>query len=173
MSPAETGAYQSKVTLPAEANLPKRKRPRLAPASYAQPGAICSVTIAVRDRRPVFGQPEVAVAAIDVVRCLAKDTGVPVYGYCVMPDHVHLVLAPSDACDIVTFVARFKNLTLRAARTHGIQGSSWQKSFWDHFLRADEGLQRVVEYVLNNPVRRGLAPAWRQYPYCGSLVFDL
>jgi hypothetical protein len=52
-------------------------------------------------------------------------------------------------------------------------GAFWQKSFWDHFLRADEQVEAVVSYVLNNPVRAGLATHWREYPFAGSLAIDL
>jgi hypothetical protein len=90
-----------------------------------------------------------------------------------MPDHIHLVLGPSVACDIITFVAQLKNLIQRAAWQHGIQGAFWQKSFWDHMLRGDEGIEGVVNYVLANPVRKGLADDWRTYPFSGSLVFEL
>ena len=152
---------------------PRRTRARLPAEAYAQLGSICSITVAVRDRRPVFADASTAGAVVPVLRELAAATGVRVYAYCVMPDHVHLVLGPSLSCDLVTFAGRFKNLAQRAAWKRGIEGSVWQKSFWDHFLRAEEDLERVVEYVLNNPVRRGLVQEWRDYPYCGSLVFDL
>ncbi len=90
-------------------------RPRLAPEDYGRPGAICSVTTATGDRRPVFADPALAAAVVDVLRARAAATGVPVYAYCIMPDHVHLVLAPSPACDIPTFVGQLKDLAQRAA----------------------------------------------------------
>ena len=152
---------------------PTRKRIRLAPQSYAQPGTISSVTVAVRHRRPVFASPTLAQAAVDVLRTHAGKTGVSVHGYCVMPDHVHLVIEPSPGCDITTFIGQFKNLAQRAAWKHGVAGAFWQQSFWDHFLRAAEQVERVLEYVLSNPVRRGLVEQWRDYPFSGSLVWEL
>jgi REP element-mobilizing transposase RayT len=85
-----------------------------------------------------------------------------------MPDHVHLVLSPSEDCSIVTFVGQYKNLVLRSSWKHGVTGSFWQPGFWDHFLRADEELMAAVEYVLANPVRAGLVDYWRRYGYSGS-----
>ena len=150
-----------------------RKRIRLGAHFYAQLGAICSVTVAVRLRRPVFADPAVASAAIDVLRTHADKTGVLVYGYCVMPDHIHLVIGPSATCDITTFVGQYKNLAQRAAWNLGVTGNFWQKSFWDHFLRAEEQVEGVVEYVLNNPVRSGLVEQWSDYLFSGSLVLEL
>jgi REP-associated tyrosine transposase len=136
--------------------LPERRRCRLPLHNYATLGNICSITIAVRDRRPIFARAEVAESAVKVLEDHAEKTGVPVYAYCFMPDHVHLVVEPSAECDLVTFVGQFKNLAQRAAWTLGVEGAFWQKGFFDHFLRREEQLERVVAYVVENPVRRGL-----------------
>jgi hypothetical protein len=95
------------------------------------------------------------------------------YVWCVMPDHVHLVLGASPTCDIVTFVGRFKNLTQREAWRFGVEGAFWQTSFWDHFIRDDERIETVVEYVLSNPVRSGLVERWWDYRFSGSIVFEI
>ena len=90
-----------------------------------------------------------------------------------MPDHVHLVLGPSEACDIVTFVGQFKNLAQRAVWSLGVPGKLWQGGFYDHFLRADEQVEKVVGYVLDNPVRAGMVARRGEHPFSGSLVFNL
>lgn len=149
-----------------------RKRIRLDAHLYAELGRICSITIAVQDRRPVFADPVVAGSAVDVLREHARRTAVLIYAYCVMPDHVHLVVEPSAGCDLITFVGQFKNLAQRAAWTHGVSGRFWQQSFWDRFLRAGDQLQTHVQYVLDNPVRAGLVTDRRDYRFSGSLVFD-
>jgi len=152
---------------------PRRKRIRLPLEAYAESGTVCSVTIALRNRRPVFAAVRAAATTIEVLREHARETGVPIYGYCVMPDHVHVVLGPSVDCDIVRFVGQFKNLAQRAVWKLGVQGKLWQVGFYDHFLRSDEQVEQVVEYVLDNPVRAGLVAARGEYPFSGSLVFDL
>lgn len=153
--------------------LPQRRRTRLARATYAQSGNVCSITVAVNDRRPVFSDHDVATDAVDVLKAHARKTGVLVYAYCIMPDHVHLVLEPSATCDIVTFVGQFKNLAQRSAWRRGVVGAFWQTGFYDHFLRRDEQLDTVVRYVLENPVRGGLVYARQDYAFAGSLVLDL
>jgi len=90
-----------------------------------------------------------------------------------MPDHVHLLLEPSESCDIITFVGQFKNLVQREAWKHGVQGAFWQLSFWDHFLRADEAVPVVAAYILENPVRAGLVQTASDYPFSGSLTMDV
>jgi REP element-mobilizing transposase RayT len=90
-----------------------------------------------------------------------------------MPDHVHLVVSPSAECDIITFVGQFKNLAQRAVWQTGVDGLTWQTSFWNHFFRKDEDVERVVNYVLDNPVRKGLVTKRKDDQFAGSLVFDL
>ena len=114
----------------------------------------------------------VAASAVSVLRSQAERAAVCVHAYCVMPDHVHLVAEPSARCDLVTFVARFKNLAQRAAWVLGVEGQFWQPSFWDHFLRRDEGLRRVIEYVLDNPVRAGLVATRHDYPFAGAPAYE-
>ena|SRR5713101_7692745 len=109
---------------------PKRRRIRLAPAVYADIGEICSITVAVKGRTPVFASPAVAEAAVDVLRRHAAVTGVPVYAWCVMPDHVHLILEALPNCDIVTFVGQFKNLAQREVWRLGVKGAFSRTSFW-------------------------------------------
>jgi REP element-mobilizing transposase RayT len=152
---------------------PVRRHIRLSPRAYESPGAVCSVTICLRDRSPRFADAEFAAAALEVLRGLSTATGVAVVGYCLMPDHVHLLLSPSEGCDLVAFVGRFKNLTQRRFWERGKRGTIWQKSFWDHFLRADEDIAVVLDYILNNPVRAGLVPRWRDYRFAGSWVYEL
>jgi len=150
----------------------QRRRIRLAPERYADIDAVCSVTIAVKGRRPIFATAAVAAAAIDVLQRHAAANDVPINAWCVMPDHLHLVVRASPTCDIVTFVGQFKNLVQREAWRLGVTGAFWQPSFWDHFLRKDEQLEHVVEYAFNNPVRSGLVERWWDYRYSGSSVFE-
>ena len=153
--------------------LRQRRHTRLDARLYAEPDAICSVTIGTRDRRAFFSSAAVAAATIEVLQAHSAKTGVKVYGFCVMPDHVHLVVSPSAECDIITFVGQFKNLAQRAVWQTGVDGRIWQTSFWDHFLRKDEDVERVVNYVLDNPVRKGLVTERKDHQFAGSLVFDL
>ena len=94
---------------------PQRRRIRPAAEVYADIGAIRSITIAVNGRAPVFACRAVAAAAVDFLRRHAAATGVPVDAWCVMPDHIHLILGASPPCDIVTFVGQVKNLAQREA----------------------------------------------------------
>lgn len=47
-------------------------------------------------------------------------------------------------------------------------GAFWQHESYDHVVRNDKELMRIVEYVLNNPVKVGLCDKWEdwKFNYC-------
>ena len=149
------------------------KKIRLDKEVYAIEGAMCFITICTEGKTPLFQNEALARAFIDQLKTDAESCGVPVFAYCFMPDHLHLVVAPGIEKDIVKFVGEYKGRTTRISWGFDIKGKFWQTSFHDHFLRNEEDVRDTVMYVLNNPVRKGLVPEWRGYPYAGSLVYDL
>ena len=44
----------------------------------------------------------------------------------------------------------------------------WQRGYWDHIVRREEGLYKVLQYILLNPVRAGLVDSWWDYPWLGA-----
>ena len=52
-------------------------------------------------------------------------------------------------------------------------GIKWQKDFYDHIHRKNEDLKKHITYLLDNPVRKGLVDHWQNYPFKGSLDFNL
>ncbi len=103
----------------------------------------------------------------------ARSSGVSLYAYCLMPDHLHLLASPSGGTSLVSFVQAIKSKSTRLAWQHGYSGVIWQQRFYDHFLRQDEDIRQAATYILNNPVRKGIVGDRRDYPYCGSLVYEL
>lgn len=83
---------------------------------------------------------------------------------CVMPDHVHLLLAPAGE-NLIDLIGKWKSYTTHLIRLQEKIGKLWQRSFYDHGLRKDEDLINVGEYIVSNPVRKGLVQDWRDYPY--------
>ena len=88
----------------------------------------------------------------------------------VMPDHVHLILTPlidERRSRIFSLIEIMRDLKGAAARKInqqiGRHGAVWQEESFDHVLRSSEGLDAKVEYILQNPLRKGLVNDWRRY----------
>lgn len=95
-----------------------------------------------------------------------------VHAYCVMPDHLHLLVeGMNDGCELRRFISSFKQRTAfwywQRFRT-----SLWQPRFYDHVLRKPEDIEAVAWYIWMNPVRKGICSAPQDYPLSGSFTLD-
>ena len=151
-----------------------RKKIRLDSSLYSDPSHICSVTICTQGSIQVFSNGEFGKACIQILVEYSNRKGIPIFAYCFMPDHVHLLLSAATGCSVPSFIGGFKSLCARVGwRRFDLKKSFWQKRYYDHFLRKEEDIAAVIRYILDNSVRRGLVEDWRDYPLCGSLVYEL
>ena len=90
-----------------------------------------------------------------------------------MPDHLHvLATGESDQSNFQEFVKRFKQVSGFQHRREE-RGALWQSGYHERILRDDEATDAVVRYILENPIRAGLARALGEYPFAGSDAYDL
>ena len=100
-------------TVPMSSRYPRRRRTRLESMAYAEPSAICSITITTARRLPVFADGSLATSCADLLVRGANDSDVKLHAFCLMPDHAHLLVSPSIDVSIIEFVRRFKGLSTR------------------------------------------------------------
>jgi REP element-mobilizing transposase RayT len=94
--------------------------------------------------------------------------GFAVLAYCLMPDHVHLLLeGVVGPADLGEAMRSWKQRTgYEWKRRCGVP--LWQEGFHDRVLREEDDTPAVIRYVLENPVRAGLVAAAADYPWIGS-----
>lgn len=72
-----------------------------------------------------------------------------------MPDHVHAVIDKVDDFDDKTTLGMFVSCWKREATRQigGLEGDAafWQRNYYDHVIRNEEDLNRIMEYIANNP----------------------
>jgi len=90
-----------------------------------------------------------------------------IIGYCIMPDHVHLLLCNAGQT-LGKIMNGFKGRTSRRIRAIQPDLDVWQTGYWDHVVSRNEGLYKVLLYIFLNPVRQGLVENWWSYPWLGS-----
>lgn len=145
---------------------PRRTRIRLDERVYTQTGVIALLTACTEKKRPLFRDPRLASAAAEEIQRLHGETW-RILGYCVMPDHIHL-LALNIEGSLADLMKRLKGRLSTRLRGR-VETPIWQRSFHDHILRRNEDINRTVLYLLENPVRAGLVSDWSQYRWCGSM----
>jgi len=102
-----------------------------------------------------------------------------------MSNHVHAVFAPfliaaelreSRSFRSVSFLSENPPLDVimkslkgytawEANRVLGRKGTFWEQESYDHVVRDDAEFHRIINYVLNNPVKAGLVSDWRQWKW--------
>ena len=82
-----------------------------------------------------------------------------------MPDHVHWLFQLGENEDLSTAIKRFKARSAQRVNNHlNRNGALWQKGFYDHALRKEEGVKDVARYIIANPLRAGLVDNIGDYP---------
>jgi putative transposase len=143
---------------------------RLDAEVYAQAGRICFITIcAYLDRAP-FVRADLNQLVLDMLREEQDRQHCAVYNYCLMPNHLHFLASPrKDGVSILTFTDQFKGKTTNRSWKIGWGGKLWQPRYYDHVVRDDESLLAIAEYLLDNPVRKGLVAEREDWLWSGNM----
>ena len=132
-----------------------------------------SLTFCTNERRRVFTDGAVVDRTVRQLVRAASEQRFSVIAYCFMPDHLHLLAeGASNDSDGKRFIKSFKQYSgyYYSQERHE---TLWQRNGFEHVLRDDETTMEVVRYILANPVRAGLAARVEDYPFVGSLAYQL
>jgi len=132
------------------------------------PGLPHHVTQRGNRRQPVFFSADdyVTYRAILAEGCAAA--GVEVWAYCLMPNHVHLILVPSEADGLRAALAEaHRRYTRHINFREGWRGYLWQGRFAS-FPMDEPHLLAAARYVELNPVRAALARRARDWHWSSA-----
>ncbi len=155
--------------------LPKRKNLRIKQYDYATPGAYFITICTDHKKRLLWDNVGEAISLPPhklplspigkIVDCgiqqiHAHYPHISVDIYCIMPDHVHILLtihADENGRQIAapTSIAAIGQMKRWVSRQLGF--SIWQKSCIDRIVRNDRGYDNVWKYIENNPLKPDFA----------------
>ena len=142
----------------------RRKNIRLSKETYQMPSQIFSFTICTWNRHPLFQNETWSRLVLTSLGTGPIGEKTDRYAYCLMPDHLHLLLSPKES-NLVDLINQWKSFSANLLRENGVEGPCWQRAFYDHALRKEEDIRGVAEYIVNNPVRSGIVTNWVDYPF--------
>jgi len=156
---------------------PARRLTRLPSYDYTQEGAYF-ITVCTFDRMCLFGEVvddivhpnQFGQAVLDTWSQLPNHyVHVQTCAFVLMPNHVHgvLVIQPTEGQSpdqnlrhncrhgLLEVVRAFKTFSARGI--NGVRGTRgqpvWQRGYYEHVVRSEKSLERVCEYVANNPLQ--------------------
>lgn len=151
---------------------PNRKRNRMADYDYSLCGAYF-VTICVKDKLPILWEENSLKTAFvsqhnddyqlseygkiindEINKLNTIYSGVWVDMYCIMPDHIHLIVIisqdnperPKVSPTLSRIIQQFKGSISKR-----VGFSFWQKSFHDHIIRNKNDYTAICKYIEENP----------------------
>jgi len=100
--------------------------------------------------------------------------------YTIMSNHVHLLFDTTNIYESTAVDGKGKTRNYPVADTmRSLKGNTSRKcnqqlkrngSFWynesyDHYVRDESELNRIINYIINNPVKAGLVDDWRDWKF--------
>ena len=116
-------------------------------------------------RQRVFFNDEDYIFYKKTIAAALSQAQVELWAYCLMPNHVHLVVVPETEeglCDL--FSKAHRDYTRRINFREGWRGHLWQERFHS-FVMDENYLLATVRYVELNPVRAGLCRCAEDWPW--------
>lgn len=125
-------------------------------ARVVLPGYPHHVTQRGNRRQKVFFQHQDWITYLERVSTACGDVSTSILAYCLMPNHVHLILVPTNEDGLRAAMAdAHRRYTRRVNFREGWRGHLWQDRFHS-FVMDGPHLQAAIPYVEENPVRAGL-----------------
>ena len=130
------------------------------------------VTFSCYRRQPQLRDERLCDLFVECLERMRRKYRFRVYGYVVMPEHVHLLVSEPEVEALATAIQALKISVARRAMsclreptsaksgqmwgTVGEDVPLWQKRYYDHNVRNYESFVGKLRYIHRNPVKRGL-----------------
>lgn len=140
------------------------------------PSRIFFVTTVTAGRIKLFRSERAANLFLETLFAY-RDRGIfQLYEFVVMPDHVHLIVAPKPAASLERAMQFIKGgYSHRYSRETGSRMKIWERSFTNHRIHDWNDYDKHRHYIHLNPVRAGLCQVAEDYPFssaCPGFLLD-
>ena len=119
-------------------------------------------------RQNVFFKPADKQAYLDILSLQAKLFGLEIWAYCLMDNHVHLIVVPREEDSLTKAIGETHELYTRMINFR----EKWRGYLWQGRFKSvplDEPyLYAALRYVERNPVRAGLVKKAEDYPFSSA-----
>jgi putative transposase len=117
------------------------------------------LTFSCYRRQANFTRPEIYDLFVQCLEDMRRRFSMCVYGYVVMPEHVHLLVSepePATLAQAIHYLKLSFAKRLRSRTGATITRSFWQKRYYDRKVRDAQEFTVKLRYLHRNPVQRGL-----------------
>ncbi len=109
-------------------------------------------------------KPSARMVFVEILNEIRARHGFHVFGYVVMPEHVHLMLDEAGALNPSKAIQVVKQ-KVSSSLGNGAEIPFWQRRFYDFNTWSSGKIKEKLVYMHENPVRRGLVPHPGDWPW--------
>ena len=152
------------------------------------------VTSTLVEWLPVFIDEVYCNIVIDSLKFMRGKKGVQLNAFVIMPTHLHLTVWPDEKVNLSNAMRDFKRFTSQAISTQlekdgrelflrvlgknapGRAGSEyrvWQEGFHPEAIYSGKFARQKLDYIHNNPVRKGLVDSPAHWRYSSARNYEL
>ena len=130
------------------------------------------ITTCTHERAEHFTGKAIVDPVVDQFLRTAQEFEISIVAYCVMPDHIHLLVdGQHDGAELLPFMKMAKQRTGYDFKQRTGK-RLWQAGYFEHVLRDEERTEDVVFYIVANPIRKHLVENVLDYPFWGSQLYS-
>jgi len=124
------------------------------------------ITTNVLKRAQLFDDIEYASALSKIIIVVCRKLDCELYAYCIMPDHIHLLLQTNAENTISKVMQQIKSLSAKELRDkHDFKVKFWQSRFNHQIIDTNTGITSAIVYIKNNHIKWGLDEKYSLLPY--------
>lgn len=134
-----------------------------------EPYAPYHLTIRGNNKEPIFINDECYIRYMGILQGYQKICGFRIYCYCLMPNHVHLLLESSELAPISKIMQRINTrYTIYFNNKFNRTGHVLEGRYKSKIIDSDEYFLQVSLYIHLNPVKAGLCRLPEEYIYSSA-----
>jgi len=144
------------------------------PAHVFEPNQLYMVTAGTLHKEMFFKGADRLGLLQNHLFSLSEKFGWELQAWALFPNHYHFIAkAPDDAKTLKILVRQFHSLTARELnQLDNLSGRKVWFQYWDTCLTYEKSYYARLNYVMNNPVRHGLASVASAYRFCSAGWFE-
>ena len=108
---------------------------------------------------------------LSCLRDYAARDAARVHAFCLMGNHVHLLVEATDTPISRTMHTLLQRYAQYVNRLHGYRGHLFADRFWARVCSEEYDVLAVLRYVHQNPLRAGVVPRLELYPWSSHRVY--
>ena len=130
---------------------------------YQSDGNYHFITFSCYRRLPYLNNDRARVLFEETLEVLRERHGFDLFGYVLMPEHVHLLLSEPTRQSLATTLGVLKGETSK--RLKGKRVQFWQRRYYDFNVLTYQKYTEKLKYLHRNPVKRGLVANPEDWPW--------